>query len=504
MLRVLTVLRVLTGADGADGADGQDFVTAPRNNLQPLVNLFGEFRTISATNLLNSAQIVDSTSTAGVNFQLAGSVDGAGMVVDPNDPNKLILMTNCEDHYSVARLVLARFDNVVPDGDGFFDQFDIIKADYMVNSSIADFSRMCSGTMWETAIHGGTEDFFIASAESFNFTSRRVNVSETPDPDNNSDDLTALGQLEWENNVPLPQNAYPGETVIIGGDDDSSTSTGLGQVALYHSTNGDADFTNGGIYVLRFDTATTISDESDIDFGVDYAVEFVEIENGASLTQAEMGQACIDSLAFQFMRVEDLDYGKGSDEAARTIYFAVTGRGPGRGTFNDWGTGYRLVLDPTNPLVGTMTQILSGNTNTNNRDGNLGALQSPDNICVTENFIYWQEDPNSFSRGHQAYIWQTDLNGDNAKAVLELQFDPSLEQVEGVRESDVFDGEFGAMFDISDKVNEDGTFILNLQPHYWINEAFQGIDGHDLGIPPGFPGEDWQGSQIIVLRNVPR
>ncbi|MGS0527719.1 hypothetical protein ACU8V7_23570 [Zobellia nedashkovskayae] len=64
--------------------------------------------------------------------------------------------------------------------------------------------------------------------------------------------------------------------------------------------------------------------------------------------------------------------------------------------------------------------MISGNTDTNNMDGNLPELQSPDNITVTENFVYLQEDPNSFDRNHSAAIYQTDLNGNNVKTVLEL------------------------------------------------------------------------------------
>jgi len=305
-----------------------------------------------------------------------------------------------------------------------------------------------------------------------------------------------LGQFSWENNVPLPQGAYAGSTVIIGGDDDSSGS--LGQIAMYYSQNGDADLTGGSIYVLRQRNATEIMNESDLALGESIAVEFVEIPEGASLSKDEMEDACVDALAFQFMRVEDVDYGKGSDDAARNIYVAVTGRGPGRGTFNDWGTGYRLVLDENSPLTGTLTQIVSGNTTgINNGDGNIDLLQSPDNLVVTENFVYWQEDPNSFERGHQAYIWQTDLNGNGAQPFLEITINEELN-----RDGDTFSGEFGAMVDISDKVGETGTFILCLQPHYWENEIFEGIDGH-VNVS-GIGREDDQGSQIVILRNVPQ
>ncbi|KKN05084.1 hypothetical protein LCGC14_1090860, partial [marine sediment metagenome] len=334
--------------------------------------------------------------------------------------------------------------------------------------------------------------------------------------------LDALGEFSWENAVPLPRDAYSGKTVIIGGDDDSSGSEG--QVTLYLSENGDADLNNGKIYVLRFKQiasgetdengspinpticeAGKIYNEGDLAFGETYDVEFVEIENGAEMTVDEMEDACVAAGASAFMRVEDVDYQKGSDENARNVYFAVTGRGPGAGTYNDWGTVYKLALDENSPLTGKLTQIVSGNTDTNNMDGNLASLQSPDNICVTENFVYYQEDPNSFDRGHAAYIYQSDLNGKNNKVVLELVVRQDLAK----GGSTGLSGEFGALVDISDKVGIDDTFLLNLQPHYWESDDFKSVDGHDMesdrpdAIAAG-AREDNQGGQIVILKGLPR
>lgn len=137
---------------------------------------------------------------------------------------------------------------------------------------------------------------------------------------------------------------------------------------MYVSEAGDADIEGGKIYVLKTkqiadgnNGVMTAADqtqynESNFDFGVAYDVEFVEIENGRDLSKNEMEDACNDVFASQFMRVEDVDYQKGSADNNRNIYFAVTGRGPGRGTYNDWGTAYKLVLDSTNPLQGKLTQ----------------------------------------------------------------------------------------------------------------------------------------------------
>ncbi|PKG52742.1 hypothetical protein [Olleya sp. 1-3] len=470
------------GLDGINGQDGQDY-TPPeglftnKSVLDPLVNISSNFSNVNAYSLISSTDYLPN------GFRLVGAQDGAGLL---KDGNEYIYVVNAEDDYSVSRI---RFDeNMRP-----------IKGEWLLNAGVADFARQCSGTMWEAAIHGGSQDFFLSASESIAYDVKAIDPwIETPTPTADFG-LDALGEFSWENAVPLPQNSFAGKTVIIGGDDDSSGSEG--QVIMYLSENGDADLTNGKIYVLRLKeisdgangvqtvTANTVYNEGSLDFGMTYDVEFVEIENGASMTKNEMETACTGVFASQFMRVEDVDYQKGSDANGRNVYFAVTGRGPGAGTYNDWGTVYKLNLDATNPLQGQLTQVVSGNTDTNNQDGNLSSLQSPDNICVTENYIYIQEDPNSFSRGHAARIYQTDLEGNNPTAVLDLKIESNLSPTGSTSLS----GEFGALIDISDKVGVPDTFILNLQPHYWKSDEF---------ISNNLPHN--QGGQIVLLQGLPR
>ncbi|MBD3891068.1 PhoX family protein [Olleya marilimosa] len=470
------------GLDGTNGQDGQDFTPTQelfsnKSALDPLVDISSNFNTVKAYSLISSTDYLPN------GFRLVGAQDGAGLL---KDGNEYIYVVNAEDDYSVSRI---RFDeNMRP-----------IKGEWLLNAGVADFARQCSGTMWEAAIHGGTQDIFLSASESIAYDVKAIDPwVETPTPTADFG-LDALGEFSWENAVPLPQNSYAGKTVIIGGDDDSSGSEG--QVIMYLSENGDADLTNGKIYVLRLkemsdgiggvqDVApNTVYNEGSLDFGMTYDVEFVEIENGASMTKNEMETACSNVFASQFMRVEDVDYQKGSDANGRNVYFAVTGRGPGAGTYNDWGTVYKLNLDANNPLQGQLTQVVSGNTDTNNQDGNLSSLQSPDNICVTENYIYIQEDPNSFSRGHAARIYQTDLNGNNPTAVLDLKIESNLSPTG----SSSLSGEFGALIDISDKVGVPDTFILNLQPHYWKSDDF---------ISTNLPHN--QGGQIVLLQGLPR
>ena len=480
--------------DGDGGNEETGTIFENKSNLEPLVALTPQFNFVKAYSLLSSSDVLSD------GFRLVGAQDGAGLLKDPASDG-YIYMTNAEDDYAVARLMLDK--NLAPK-----------TGEWVLNSGVADFARQCSATMWETEIHGGTQDLFLSASESFNYDVKGLDpYAVNPDPTADYG-LDALGEFAWENAVPLPRAAYSGKTVIIGGDDDSSGSEG--QVTLYYSENGDQNLNDGKIYVLKFKQISdgnggvvdcsygTIYNESNLDFGVAYDVEFVEIENGASLTIGEMEDACVAVGASGFMRVEDVDYQKGSDANGRNVFFAVTGRGPGEGTYNDWGTVYKLELDEESPLTGKLTQIISGNTDTNNMDGNVAELQSPDNICVTENFVYTQEDPNSFDRGHAAYIYQSDLNGGNTKVVLELVVRQDLDPTG----STGFSGEFGSLEDISDKVGIDGTFLLNLQPHYWESETFQNVDGHDMRTRPDALAsgarEDDQGGQIVILKGLPR
>ncbi|AJR04029.1 PhoX family protein [Siansivirga zeaxanthinifaciens] len=470
------------GKDGKDGKDGEDFTPSPlmftnKSSLSPLVKMHGEFSDVSAYSLISSTDVLSN------GFRLVGAQDGAGFL---KDGNEYIYVVNAEDDHAVSRIRLD--ENLTP-----------ISGDWLLNNGVADFARQCSGTMWEKDIHGGDKDIFLSASESLAYDVKGIDPwIETPTPTADFG-LDALGEFSWENAVPLPKGAYPGKTVILGGDDDSSGSKG--QVTMYLSENSDADFENGKIYVLRFKqvsngtggvqnvAANTVYDEGSLDFGKTYDVEFVEIVGGASMTKNEMEAACTAVNASQFIRVEDVDYQKGSDANARNVYFAVTGLGPNTGDVNDWGTVYKLQLDAANPLQGKLTQIISGNTDTNNKDGNLATLQSPDNICVTENFVYFQEDPNSFSRNHAAYIYQSDLDGNNAKVVLELKVESNLSPTGSSKLS----GEFGSLIDISDKVGVPDTFMLALQPHYW-----QSTDFVSTNLPHN------QGGQIVILKGLPR
>jgi hypothetical protein len=305
--------------------------------IDPLVDIDESFPSLEAYSIVSTAD------TLGGNFRIGGTADGADF----------LYVVNFESDRSIGRI---KFD----------EYLNPVSGDYLLDGVVADYARQCSATIWESAIHGGDKDIFLSASESNHYQVKALDPRiEIPTPAA-SFGLEALGEFAWENAIPLPQKTYPGKTVILGGDDDSTASAG--QVVLYYSENGDADLENGKIYMLK---TKQISDgagsqqlannneiytEATFDFRETYYVEFVEIENGRNLTQDEMEKACIDVSATQFMRVEDLDYQKGIEENARNIFFAVTGGGgPASGTYNDWGTVYKLELDKESPLKGKLT-----------------------------------------------------------------------------------------------------------------------------------------------------
>jgi hypothetical protein len=66
------------------------------------------------------------------------------------------------------------------------------------------------------------------------------------------------------------------------------------------------------------------------------------------------------------MRVEDVDYQKVLMPTVEMCFFAVTGRGPGTGTYNDENS-LQIRIRPYYAYTRKLTQIISGNTDTNNK-----------------------------------------------------------------------------------------------------------------------------------------
>ena len=193
-----------------DGGGQEDTGTIFENKseLEPLVAIESQFNFVKAYSLISSTDVLDD------GFRLVGAQDGAGFL---KDGDGYLYIVNAEDDYAVSRIHLDK--NLNPKG-----------GEWLLNSGVEDFARQCSGTMWEADVHGGTKDLFLSASESFHYDVKGIDpYISTPDPTADYG-LDALGEFSWENAVPLPKDAYPDKTVIIGGDDDSSGSEG--QVTL--------------------------------------------------------------------------------------------------------------------------------------------------------------------------------------------------------------------------------------------------------------------------------
>jgi len=132
---------------------------------------------------------------------------------------------------------------------------------------------------------------------------------------------------------------------------------------------------------------------------------------------------------------------------------------------------------------------------------------------VTEDFVYVQEDPNGYTFPnsaayvHDARIYQYDIATGAFTTLVVIDHhrsdpDSALYNRNSAgtawQNSAIGSWEYGAMIDLSDVTGIENSFMICMQPHTWRYPHFSGVDGGTLR-----PNEK-QGSQLIVLTNVPR
>lgn len=408
-------------------------------------------------------------------YVFGGSADGSGTIKNPNGEGYVMLVNN-EDNYSLSKIT---FDKT----------FKPVKGEYVLNSDAGQW-RLCSGTM-ATMEENGFGPFYLCVGESSTEAQvHKINPAATGIQSNTA--TAGLGHWSGENAVPLNKNAYPGKTVIIIGEDDDS-KTG-GQVVMYLSnTVGDLD--NGKQYMMKRTGGN--QKETDIQTGTIYDVEFVEIENYRSMTGTQIQDMVNPLGAIKFGRVEDIDYRKGGANQSREIYFNVTGQDDsGENSDNSRtvkGRVYRLILDANNPLKGKLECILDGD----NESGIAKDFQNPDNICVTQNYVYIQEDANSYGdETHDAYIYQYNIATKELKVVFELDHrrdDPKFKATAAKG-----NWEYGSLVDISDVIGVPNTFTLCIQPHTWKTDAFKNPDKGTKR------ASENQGSEVVLIKGLPK
>lgn len=439
------------------------------------------FENLSINTLISSSDVLPGSP----NFVYAGQPDGMGIMKDPNSDGYMMI-TNHEITQSVSRVYL----------DKTFKPF---KGEYILNG-IGGMTRLCSATLAKPEIHGFSA--FLTAGESGEES--MVHAINPLAPVSAASDKSrvkpALGKASMENAVPLPKDVSNGKTYIVIGEDQSYSSShqSAGQLIMYVSnTQGDLD--NGKLYALKAKSGKIW--ETEMTKGNTYDVEFVEIPNAKNLTGAEINQKNIDNNVIRFSRVEDVDYRKGAGNG-REIYFVATGESsdganPKQG-LTMWGRMYKLVLDKDNMLAGKLEVVAEGDSQPGSN------LINPDNLCVTENYVYIQEDGDSYytAAKHDSYIWQYNISTKQYKPWLNMKhnrdnaaWQTAYNQSGALTKFGSW--EFGAMEDISDIIGVPNTFMVNIHSHTWQKDAFKNADGAGVNT-------NKEGGQTVIIRNVQR
>lgn len=390
-------------------------------------------------------------------FVYGSMADGCGLL--KNSDGTFSLINNIEADYAIARITLD-------------ETFKPIKGEYIVNSDATGNTAQCSGSLATPEEHGFGPLYLSGGEWGGNATYVfAIDPTKNTATANTATTLNAMGQWTIENAVPLNKNAFPGKTIVLIGDD--SHGDAGGQLVMYKSdTVGDLE--NGKLYALKMVNASL--KDNDLTNGAEYDIEFVELNE---TTYDALNTECINKNVMAFNRVEDIDYRKGSAAANREIYFNATGRSQYNDTRTKYGRVYKLVLDENNPLIGKIKVELNGDDLT----GKAKSFHSPDNILVTNNYAYIQEDPNGYdddaNKQHDAYLYQYNLETKELKVVLESGHRTPAAIDAGYANLDDRWGkwEITGMIDISETIGVANTFLLIQQAHSWKNDAFLNPDG---------------------------
>lgn len=438
-----------------------------------LVKTLPGFENLQITTLISS----DDKLAGSPDFIFGAQPDGAALMKDPGGDG-YVLINNHEIHRAVSRVYLDK--TLKP-----------TKGEYIVDGD-GGIWRLCSATLATQQEHGFGPVFLTAGESGAESMVHAINPIGVADKKNKNRVLPALGKASMENAVPLPKEAFPGKTVVIIGEDDSD-----GQLLAYVS-NTVGDLENGKLYFLRTKNGDPV--ETNLAVGQTYDVEFVEVDNAKTSTGAQIAQQSKDKKAIQFARVEDVDYRKGGNGRGREIYFTATGvsqadkKTPVTGK-TMWGRIYKLVLDASNPLTGKLTPVIDGGIDPGN------SIVNPDNICVTDDFVYIQEDGDSFylDTRHDGRIWQWGISNAQIKPMIEMNHrrdDAAFNaKYNSVKSNNLSSWEYGAMYDISDIIGVPNTFAVNIHPHTWQDDKYLNSDGS------GVSGNK-EGGQVVIVRGV--
>ena len=438
-----------------------------------------DFSSVNVYPILSSEDQLQDTPS----FVYGSMADGCGLIYNQEEENYTVI-NNIEADYSIARITLDK-------------TFKPIAGEYILNEQATGSTAQCSGSLITLEEHG-FGPLYLSGGE-WGGASKGVFATEVTKHSSSRmfpEMLTAMGQWSTENAVAIGKNAYDDKTVVFIGDDHSDNNVPSGQLGMYVGNRG--DLYNGSLYGLKV-TTSGIDFEMDMIEGQTYDATFVQLnEKNIDLLDAEAKTKGV----MGFSRLEDIDWRRGSDQNQREIYFAVTGRKRAslEGKGSQYGRIYRVELnenDPTGPAK--ITCILDGDK----IDGKAWGIHSPDNILVTENYAYIQEDPNGYFddpvRTHYARLYQYNLNTGDLKTVLEC--DQVAAAAAGVG-SETSIWEITGMIDISDQIGIEGSFMVATQNHGW--EPADGSAFSDPNAVLDVSTSRKEGSMLYVLTGLER
>jgi len=473
---------LLTGCiktDDSPSVPTTDVILKNQSVNPSLIKALPGFETLDITTLISSDDKLEQSP----DFIFGGQPDGAGIMKDPAGTG-YIMLNNHEFNRSVSRVFLDK-------------TFKPVKGEYIVDYDGGTW-RLCSATLATPDEHGFGPTFLTAGESGAESMVHAISPLATADKKNKDRVLPALGKASMENAVPLPKTAYAGKTVIIIGEDDGS-----GQLLAYVS-NTVGDLQNGKLYFLRRTDQNAV--ETDMKRGQSYNVEFVEVDDQKTQTGGQIAAQSVAKKAIQFTRVEDIDYGKGSAANARQIYFTATGQAsnrkdpiPGK---TMWGRVYNLTMDANDPLKGALQLLVDGDETPSL------SIVNPDNICVTQNFVYIQEDGDSFylDTKHDGRIWQYNIATKVMKPMLEMNHrrgDATFEAKYNTTKTALLSSwEYGAMYDVSDLTGISNTFAINIHPHTWRDVKYAGVDGATVSKTSDLGSSFTEGGQVVIVRGI--
>ncbi|RKR12874.1 hypothetical protein CLV91_1586 [Maribacter vaceletii] len=460
---------------GGGNGEPKEGVTLKNHSTVPAYfKVAPEFNDLKIYSLLSSPDVLQDSP----NFVYGSMADGAGLLKEAD--GTFTLINNIEADYSIARVT-------------FDETFKPVKGEYILNAEATAYTAQCSGSLITPEEHGFGPTYL--SGGEWGGSSKAVFAVDPYKSTSNASvatTLSALGEWSTENAVAIGKDAFPGKTVIFIGDDHSDNEVPSGQLGMYVADQGDLN--NGKLYTLKV-TTEGVAYEMDMAEGETYEAEFIEMEERSiDLLDAEAKEKG----AMGFSRLEDIDWRRGIAANQRELYITVTGRKKdglvGKGS--TYGRIYKVVLDKEEPTKATISCVLDGDK----LDGKAKAFHSPDNIVVTKNYAYIQEDPNGYpdtaDKAHYAQLYQYNLNTGELKTVLEC--DQVAAAAAGVGNTER-NWEITGMIDVSETLGMEGTFIMITQNHGW-----EPADGSAFTDPLANSQADSrkEGSQLFVLKGL--